>query len=45
MHAVINRIRLAEPLDEGVFAAAQRELPPQAAQIEGLSAVSYERGA
>jgi len=45
MHAVINRIRLAEPLDDEVFAAAQRELPPLAAQIEGLTGFHVLRGA
>jgi hypothetical protein len=38
VHAVVNRIRLKTPIDPEVFAAAQRELPPRAAQIEGLRA-------
>lgn len=36
MHAVVNRLRLAHPIDPSVFEAAQRDLPPRAAQIEGL---------
>ena len=38
MHAVVNRLRLAQPIDPAVFEAAQRELPPRAAQIDGLRA-------
>lgn len=44
MHAVINRIHLATPIDDGVFAAAQRELPPRAAQVDGLIAFHVFRG-
>jgi hypothetical protein len=38
MHAVVNRLRLARPIDPAVFEAAQRDLPARAAQIEGLRA-------
>jgi hypothetical protein len=38
MHAVVNRLRLAHPIDSPVFENAQRELPPRAAEIEGLRA-------
>jgi len=38
MHAVVNRLRLARPIDPSVFEAAQRELPPRAAEIDGLRA-------
>jgi len=44
VHAVINRIRLREPIDADVFAAARAELPPAAAQIEGLIAFHVFRG-
>jgi hypothetical protein len=36
MRAVINRIRLKEPIDDEVFAAAQRELPDRVAGIGGI---------
>jgi hypothetical protein len=38
MHAVVNRLRLAHPIDRSIFEDAQRELPPRAARIEGLRA-------
>jgi hypothetical protein len=38
MHAVVNRLRLARPIDSSVFENAQRDLPPRAAEIEGLRA-------
>ena len=38
MHAVVNRLRLARPIDQSVFENAQRELPPRAAEIEDLRA-------
>jgi hypothetical protein len=38
MHAVVNRLRLKSPIPDEVLAAAQRELPPRAAQIAGLKA-------
>jgi hypothetical protein len=39
MHAVLNRIRMREPLDDATLSAAQRDLDDQAAQIEGLAAL------
>jgi hypothetical protein len=45
VHAVVNRIRLKSPIDPEVFAAAQRELPPRAAQIDGLRAFHLLRAA
>lgn len=38
MHMVVNRLRLTRPIAEEVFAQAQLELPPRAAQIPGLQA-------
>ena len=38
MHAVVNRLRLARPIDQSVFENAQRELPPRATEIEDLRA-------
>ena len=38
MHAVVNRLRLARAIAPSVFEDAQRELPPRAAEIEGLRA-------
>jgi hypothetical protein len=38
VRAVVNRIRLREPLDDAVLAAAQRDLDAQAVEVEGLSA-------
>ena len=43
MHAVVNRLRLKHPIDPEVFAAAQRDLPPRAAQIDGLLAFHVVR--
>jgi hypothetical protein len=39
VHAVLNRIRMREPLDDAALLAAQRDLDRQAAQIEGLAAL------
>lgn len=36
MQAVVNRIALKEPLDDEVFAAAQRELPKRIEAIDGI---------
>ena len=38
MYAVVNRLRLKHPIDPEVFAEAQRDIPPRAAQIDGLHA-------
>lgn len=38
MQAVVNRIRLKSPIDAAVFAVARRDIPPRAAEIEGLQA-------
>jgi hypothetical protein len=43
MHAVVNRIRLKEPIDDQVFAAAQRELPDRIGAIDGVSAFHLVR--
>jgi GrpB-like predicted nucleotidyltransferase (UPF0157 family) len=39
VYAVLNRIRLREPLDDAALSVAQRDLDVQAAQVEGLSAI------
>jgi hypothetical protein len=39
MHAVVNRVRLREPLDDAALAAAQRDLDAQAAHVDGLAAL------
>jgi hypothetical protein len=36
MHAVVNRIRLEDPIEDEVYAAAQRDLPDRVASIDGL---------
>jgi hypothetical protein len=36
MHAVVNRIQLRTPIDDSVFADAQRELPDLVSAIEGI---------
>jgi len=38
VHAVVNRIHLKSPIAPEVFAAAQRDIPPRAARIDGLRA-------
>lgn len=38
MHAVINRLKLATPVDPAVFARAQEELLPQVAEVDGIRA-------
>jgi hypothetical protein len=38
VHAVLNQIRMREPLDDAALQAAQSDLDRQAAQIEGLAA-------
>ncbi len=43
MHAVINRIRLKEPIDEAVYVAAQAELPARVAEIDGIRALYLVR--
>jgi len=43
MHAVVNRIRLREPLDDAALDAAQRDLIATAAHVEGLAAVHVLR--
>ena len=40
MHAVSNRIELERPLDDEVFAAAQRDLPER---LVGEVVTSYQR--
>lgn len=39
MHAVVNRIRLARPIPDEVFASAAREVMPRVEAIEGLRAM------
>lgn len=43
MHAVINRLKLATPVDSAVFARAQEELPPRVAEVDGLRAFHVMR--
>jgi hypothetical protein len=43
MHAVINRISLKHPLEDEVYAAAQRDLPDRVAAIEGIHALYLVR--
>jgi hypothetical protein len=43
MHAVVNRIRLREPLDDAALAAAQRDLDARAVQVEGLAVIHVMR--
>jgi hypothetical protein len=38
MHAVVNRIRLKGPMDDEVYAAAQRDLPDSVARIDAIRA-------
>jgi hypothetical protein len=38
VYAVVNRLRLSIPVPGEVFEAAQRDIPPRAALIEGLRA-------
>jgi hypothetical protein len=45
MHAVINRLKLATPIDPAVFARAQEELPPRVAEVDGLRAFHVLRAA
>jgi hypothetical protein len=45
VHAVVNRIRLREPLDDAALLAAQRDLSARAAQVEGLAAIRVLRTA
>jgi hypothetical protein len=43
VHAVLNRIRMREPLDNAALAAAQADLDAQATQVEGLAAIQVLR--
>ena len=43
MHVVVNRIRLKSPIGDEVFALAQRDIPPRAAEIGGLEAFYFLR--
>jgi hypothetical protein len=43
VHAVVNRIRLREPLDDAALAVAQRDLESQASQVDGLAAIHVLR--
>ncbi len=36
MVVVVNRVKLEAPIDDAVFAAAQREMPARVAAIEGI---------
>jgi len=36
MYAVVNSIQLSEPIDDSVFADAQRDLPDLVSAIEGI---------
>jgi hypothetical protein len=38
MHAVVNRIRLKDPIDDEVYTAAQRDLPNRVARNGGIRA-------
>lgn len=39
MHAVVNRVRLREPLDRSALLDAERDLRERATQIEGLDSI------
>lgn len=39
MPAVVNRIRLKDPLEDDVYAAAQRDLAGRVAEIDGIQAL------
>jgi hypothetical protein len=43
VHAVLNRIRVRDSLDDAALAAAQRDLDVQAGQIDGLAAIKVLR--
>ena len=43
VHAVLNRIRMREPLDDAALAAAQNDLDAQATEVEGLAAIHVLR--
>jgi len=43
VHAVVNRIRLASPIPDEVYAEARREVLPGAAAIQGLRAMHLIR--
>jgi hypothetical protein len=43
VHAVLNRIRMREPLDNAALAAAQADLDAQATEVEGLAAIQVLR--
>jgi hypothetical protein len=43
VHAVLNRIRMREPLDDAALASAQDDLDAQASDVEGLAAIQVLR--
>ena len=45
VHAVVNRIRMREPLEDAALAAAQRDLEAQAGEVEGLAGIEILRTA
>jgi hypothetical protein len=43
VHAVLNRIRMSERLDDAALAAAQEDLNAAASEVEGLAAIQVLR--
>ena len=43
MHAVVNRIRLKEPIADEAFREAETQMPARAAAVDGLRAVRLIR--